>query len=143
MKSSKKIITSAMASILALSTTVVFAENAAAPNATASSTVPSATTSSTTAPSTAPSATTSSATAPSTTNTTATTTSAAGPDMEKCYGIVKAGKNDCPTSTHSCAGSALKDRQTDAFILLPKGVCDKIVGGSLTSSTERTSADSK
>jgi uncharacterized membrane protein len=51
---------------------------------------------------------------------------------EKCYGIVKAGKNDCATATQSCAGSAAKDNQPDAFIFLPKGVCEKIVGGSLT-----------
>lgn len=51
---------------------------------------------------------------------------------EKCYGIVKAGMNDCPTATTTCAGSATKDNQPDAFILLPKGACEKIVGGSLT-----------
>jgi uncharacterized membrane protein len=50
---------------------------------------------------------------------------------EKCYGIVKAGLNDCATATASCAGSATKDSQPDAFILLPKGTCTKIVGGNL------------
>ena len=50
---------------------------------------------------------------------------------EKCYGIVKAGLNDCATATSSCAGSSSKDRQADAFIFLPKGVCDKLAGGSL------------
>lgn len=53
-------------------------------------------------------------------------------DMEKCYGIVKAGMNDCATATQSCASSATKDRQPDAFIFLPKGDCLKIAGGSLT-----------
>jgi len=52
---------------------------------------------------------------------------------EKCYGIVKAGSNDCATATQSCAGSATKDSQSDAFIFLPKGACEKIVGGSLSS----------
>ncbi len=52
---------------------------------------------------------------------------------EKCYGIVKAGSNDCATATQSCAGSSIKDKQPDAFIFLPKGACEKIVGGSLTS----------
>jgi len=56
---------------------------------------------------------------------------------EKCYGIVKAGSNDCATATQSCAGSATKDNQPDAFIFLPKGVCEKIVGGSLSSKEER------
>lgn len=56
---------------------------------------------------------------------------------EKCYGIVKAGSNDCATATQSCAGSATKDSQPDAFIFLPKGTCEKIVGGSLTSKDEK------
>jgi uncharacterized membrane protein len=52
--------------------------------------------------------------------------------MEKCYGIVKAGMNDCQTASQSCAGSATKDRQPDAFIFLPTGTCNKIVGGKLS-----------
>lgn len=63
--------------------------------------------------------------------------SATEQQSEKCYGIVKAGLNDCATATQSCAGSATKDQQTDAFIFLPKGACEKIVGGSLTSKTEK------
>ena len=51
--------------------------------------------------------------------------------MEKCYGVSKAGKNDCQTANGSCAGSAKTDNQGDAFIAVPKGTCDKIVGGSL------------
>lgn len=51
---------------------------------------------------------------------------------EKCYGIVKSMLNDCATATQSCAGSATKDGQPDAFIFLPKGTCEKIVGGHLT-----------
>jgi len=56
-------------------------------------------------------------------------------NTEKCYGIAKMGNNDCATATQSCAGSATKDRQEDAFLFLPKGLCDKIVGGSLTVKT--------
>ncbi|PIZ04188.1 MAG: signal peptidase [Gammaproteobacteria bacterium CG_4_10_14_0_8_um_filter_38_16] len=56
--------------------------------------------------------------------------------MEKCYGIVKAGMNDCQTKTDACAGSATKDNQKDAFLFLPKGDCKKIVGGRLKSDTE-------
>ena len=52
-------------------------------------------------------------------------------DMEKCYGIVKAGKNDCQTSNSACAGTAETDSKPTAFIVLPKGTCEKIVGGSL------------
>jgi uncharacterized membrane protein len=52
-------------------------------------------------------------------------------DMEKCYGVVKAGKNDCQTATSSCAGTSTKDAQGDAWVFLPKGSCEKVVGGSL------------
>ena len=53
-------------------------------------------------------------------------------DMEKCYGVVKAGKNDCQTATSSCAGTSTADGQADAWVFLPKGSCEKIVGGSVT-----------
>lgn len=52
-------------------------------------------------------------------------------ENEKCSGIVKAGKNDCATATNSCAGSATKDAQKDAWIYVPKGTCSKIVGGTV------------
>ena len=51
--------------------------------------------------------------------------------FEKCYGISKAGQNDCQTSTHSCAGTATADNQPDAWLYLPAGSCAKVVGGSL------------
>ena len=54
-------------------------------------------------------------------------------EMEKCYGVAKAGKNDCQTATSACAGTSNQDRQKDAYIALPKGSCGKISGGSLTS----------
>ncbi|MGE0423906.1 MAG: DUF2282 domain-containing protein [Reyranellaceae bacterium] len=53
-------------------------------------------------------------------------------ETEKCYGISKAGKNDCQTASSSCAGTAKKDAQKDAWISVPKGTCAKIVGASLT-----------
>lgn len=52
---------------------------------------------------------------------------------EKCFGIAKAGKNDCQTATSSCAGTSKKDGQTDAWLAVPTGTCLKIVGGSLES----------
>lgn len=54
------------------------------------------------------------------------------PAVEKCYGIVKAGKNDCQTVTSACAGTSKQDGQKDAWLYVPKGTCEKIVGGSLT-----------
>ncbi|NKD76218.1 DUF2282 domain-containing protein [Haematospirillum sp. H1815] len=56
-------------------------------------------------------------------------------EMEKCYGIAAAGKNDCATATSSCAGTSKVDRQGDAFIAVPKGTCTKISGGSLEPKT--------
>ncbi len=53
-------------------------------------------------------------------------------NTEKCYGVSKAGKNDCQTATSSCAGTAKKDAQGDAWLSVPKGTCEKIVGGKLT-----------
>lgn len=53
-------------------------------------------------------------------------------DVEKCYGVAKQGKNDCKTLANACAGHSLTDAQPDAFIALPKGTCERIVGGSLT-----------
>ena len=62
----------------------------------------------------------------------ATTNAVAGKkDKEKCYGIVKAGQNDCQTSNSSCAGTAEVDNKPTAFLVVPKGTCDKITGGSL------------
>jgi len=52
-------------------------------------------------------------------------------DIEKCYGVAKAGKNDCKTMSNACAGHSVTDAQADAFIALPKGTCERISGGSL------------
>jgi uncharacterized membrane protein len=49
--------------------------------------------------------------------------------VEKCYGVAKAGKNDCQTAASSCAGTSKKDGQPDAWIAVPRGTCEKIVGG--------------
>ena len=49
------------------------------------------------------------------------------PKSEKCYGIVKAGHNDCQTASNSCAGNSKADGQADAWVYLPIGVCDKIM----------------
>ena len=54
--------------------------------------------------------------------------------VEKCYGVAKAGKNDCASKTagHACAGQSTKNGDKQSFIVLPKGTCDKIVGGTTT-----------
>lgn len=50
--------------------------------------------------------------------------------MEKCYGIAKAGRSDCGTATHSCAGESKIDGDKNAWLFVPDGLCNKIVGGS-------------
>jgi len=59
---------------------------------------------------------------------------AQAPTTEKCFGVAKAGKNDCQTANSSCAGTSKKDAQADAWLSVPKGVCEKIAGGKLTAS---------
>jgi uncharacterized membrane protein len=50
---------------------------------------------------------------------------------EKCYGVAKAGQNDCGTARHSCAGKAARDNAPDEWKYVPKGTCEK-VGGKLS-----------
>lgn len=50
---------------------------------------------------------------------------------ERCYGIAKKGLNDCGTHLHACGGQAARDNDPAEWILVPKGTCFKIVGGSL------------
>ena len=51
---------------------------------------------------------------------------------EKCFGVAKAGKNDCQTANSSCAGTSKRDAQGDAWLYMPAGTCLRIQGGSLT-----------
>ncbi len=51
---------------------------------------------------------------------------------EKCYGIAKAGKNDCAsTGNSSCAGTSKIDGDPNAWIYVAEGYCERIVNGSL------------
>lgn len=55
-------------------------------------------------------------------------------EMEKCYGVAKAGMNDCGSKKagHSCAGQASINGDKHDFVAVPKGTCDKIANGSLS-----------
>jgi len=53
---------------------------------------------------------------------------------EKCYGVSKAGKNDCAAGIHSCAGQGTRNADKTAFVYLPAGACAKLVGGSTVAS---------
>lgn len=47
--------------------------------------------------------------------------------MERCYGVAMAGQNDCAAGPGtSCAGSAKKDYQGDAWKYVPSGSCVQI-----------------
>jgi uncharacterized membrane protein len=50
---------------------------------------------------------------------------------EKCYGVAKAGKNDCAGPGHVCGGHSKSDGDPNEWLSLPKGTCERIVGGSL------------
>ena len=54
---------------------------------------------------------------------------AADDGKEQCAGIAKAGMNDCATSTNACHGHVTSDGNAEAWIYVPKGTCDRIVGG--------------
>ena len=53
-----------------------------------------------------------------------------GKTKEKCFGVVKAGQNDCSNASgsHSCAGQAKVDNAADDWKYVPKGTC-KTMGG--------------
>ncbi len=59
-------------------------------------------------------------------------TPADAPDMEKCYGVAKAGKNDCAGGGHACAGQGTKSGSPKEFVKLPKGTCERLVNGRTT-----------
>ena len=40
-------------------------------------------------------------------------------NAEKCYGVAKAGKNDCASAAHSCAGQASKDNDPADWKYVP------------------------
>lgn len=53
-------------------------------------------------------------------------------EMEHCYGVAKAGKNDCAAGPGTtCAGTSTVDAQGNAWVYTPAGLCEKLVSGSL------------
>lgn len=49
---------------------------------------------------------------------------------EKCFGIAKAGQNDCAnlSGSHSCAGQSKADMAADEWKYVPKGTCKDMKG---------------
>lgn len=58
------------------------------------------------------------------------TAQAADMEKEKCFGVAKAGQNDCASSSgsHSCAGQATKDNDVKEWKYVAKGTCEKMGG---------------
>ena len=69
---------------------------------------------------------------------TITPVSAAGSStMEKCFGIAKAGQNDCAAGPGtSCQGTSTIDGQGNAWLLVPTGSCEKLTNGSLEATSD-------
>ena len=53
-----------------------------------------------------------------------------GKSSEKCYGVAKAGQNDCAnlSGSHSCAGQSKADMGADEWKYVAKGTCEKMGG---------------
>lgn len=51
-------------------------------------------------------------------------------EKEKCYGIAKAGQNDCAnlSGSHSCAGQSKMDMAPDDWKYVAKGTCMQMKG---------------
>lgn len=61
--------------------------------------------------------------------------------MEKCYGVAKAGLNDCDPAASTC-DKAVMDADPNYWLYVPKGMCKKLVGGSLISGDATTGGTS-
>lgn len=55
-------------------------------------------------------------------------TAATAADQEKCFGVAKAGKNDCGNAKHSCAGQSKADNEAAEWKTVAKGTCEKMGG---------------
>ncbi|MCL9683840.1 BufA1 family periplasmic bufferin-type metallophore [Legionella maioricensis] len=50
-------------------------------------------------------------------------------ERERCYNVVRTGKNDCGNAKHACASQATIDADPEEFVMVPKGLCQRIAGG--------------
>jgi uncharacterized membrane protein len=50
------------------------------------------------------------------------------PGTERCYGIAKAGANDCGTDKHACGALAKTDNDPTEWKYVAKGTCEKLGG---------------
>lgn len=52
-------------------------------------------------------------------------------DYVQCYGVAAAGKNDCATASVSCGGKVTVDRAPDAWVSVPRGICENLKGSTI------------
>jgi uncharacterized membrane protein len=50
-------------------------------------------------------------------------------ERERCFGVTREAGNDCATPKHSCAAQSTQARDPEEWIMLPKGLCEKLAGG--------------
>jgi len=64
----------------------------------------------------------------------ATVVPAAAQENEKCFGVAKAGENNCAAGPGTtCAGTSTIDYQGNAWSLVPAGTCaDTVIDASMT-----------
>lgn len=66
-------------------------------------------------------------------------------EKEKCFGIAKAGQNDCASilGTHSCAGQAKVDNDKTEWKYVAKGTCKQMKGLSMDEAKAAAAAAKK
>ena len=50
------------------------------------------------------------------------------PTKDKCYGVAKAGQNDCAAGKHACAGQSTVDKDPTSWKYVDKGTCESMGG---------------
>ena len=65
-----------------------------------------------------------------------------GVPKEKCFGVAKAGTNDCAnlSASHSCAGQATVDMAADEWKYVARGTCREMKGLTVEEAKARTKA---
>jgi uncharacterized membrane protein len=74
-----------------------------------------------------------------------TASAADAASKEKCYGIAKAGQNDCAnlTGSHSCAGQTKADMSPDDWRYVGKGTCKQMNGLTAEEAKQKVEANKK
>src|SRR6185436_15999157 len=48
-------------------------------------------------------------------------------NTDKCYGVAKAGKNDCAANGHACAGQSKTNADAKEWVKVPAGTCERSI----------------